>query len=184
MVVTGDEQLDANLQALAGPGITRASLAAIRAGLRILQRAEKAAAPKGKTGALQRSIGMRMLKRAKGLGGKAGIGVGQKSVGRVVNAGPNFKSSSAPHGHFVALGTRRRWSTSGTIWNKATHRWQRVTGVKLYRGQVKPNIFIRRATASSANSIRFAMRTALAAAIGREVNKMGRKTGQAVGGVV
>jgi hypothetical protein len=184
MVVTGVDELDANLRELAGPGATRASLASVRAGLRILQRAEAQAAPQGETGALKRSIGSRMLRRSRGLGGKAGIDVGQKPIGRVVNKGSHYKSNRGPHGHLVALGTQRRFSTSGRVWNKRTRRWEHVTGVKLYRGRMPGNNFIRRATMSSVNAMRFAMKTALAAAIGREVNKFGRKTGRAVGGVL
>src|SRR5262252_9297591 len=119
MVVTGVKELDANLNALATSGATRASKAGLRAGLRVLEKAQRAAAPRGRTGAVAASIGSRMVNdRRTVVTAKSGINVGRgkrrgvavalptrgnrKLTRRAVRA--RLAAVAAPHAHLVGLG--------------------------------------------------------------------------------
>jgi len=137
MIVTGVPELDANLQTLAGPAATRISKAALSAGLRVLAKAQKAAAPVGKTGATAASIGSRLI-AGQGAGyflAKAGINVGKRSKAGTLIASAAFRNTArrakriaaglttarrgararaaakaAPHAHLVAMGTGPRYT--------------------------------------------------------------------------
>lgn len=113
--VTGVDELRAKLNQLAYAGASRASGKAIRAGLKVLEKAQAAAVPVGSSGRkkdgkpivpgnLKRSVGSRFLKSGKGrqrgiMSAKSGFNVGKKAG----NAARGF------HSHLFALGTMPRW---------------------------------------------------------------------------
>ena len=117
--VQGVEELERKLNSLAYAGASRASAKGIRAGLKVLEKAQKAAAPvgtagrvrKGKViipGGMKRSIRSRFLKSGKGpekgmQTAKAGLNVGRKRRDPL----------RAPHGHLYTLGTKQRRTKSG-----------------------------------------------------------------------
>jgi len=217
IILLGDQQLEANLRALGGAAATRAAGAAVRAGAAELARAQKAAAPRGKSGILVRSIGNRVIKGGRGgVMAKAGINVkgkgwqgglnvvnvgsGGTAVGRsrrvmrgLTTKGKGRKARAqfaaggigrgfAPHAHLVVLGTRPRYTKGSrrqAVWSQKALRWSSKTtaGKKAYRGIMPKNPFIKRALAAASAGVRFVMRSALAIAIGKEINKFGRRTG-------
>jgi HK97 gp10 family phage protein len=139
MIVTGVKELDANLQTLAGPAATRISKSALRAGMRVLAKAQKAAAPRGPTGATAASIGSRLSGKPGESGrqafkAKAGVNVGKRSKagailgsarlsahgssGRRLSAGARRArgaARAAPHAHLVALGSGPRYTGGSGI---------------------------------------------------------------------
>jgi len=206
LLFTGHEQLSANLKALAGQPRIRAVNAALAAGAKVLADAEKAIAPKGASRALVTSIGSRLMRRRGRLAeAKAGMNVGKRGVGRMVNRGSGgglvygrnnarihaglrkmgsnqgalarLQARGAPHGHLVALGTRMRTR------KRIGGMYARFDQVARSRstGKMPANPFIRRATASSRDAVLGRMRWQLGKSIGKEVNKLGRASGASVG---
>jgi hypothetical protein len=130
---------------------------------------------------LRASIGSRTVRiRASGgvITAKAGINVGKRPLGRSKNL--------APHSHLVALGTKLR--TRQRIGGK--FRFLEPTPFHPHEprsrstGIMPANPFIRSASAAAAGSVRFTMRETIVKGIAKEVNRIGRKTGRAVGGVL
>jgi hypothetical protein len=215
MIVTGVPELDANLRALAGPAATRISKAALAAGMRVLAKAQKAAAPRGPTGATAASIGSRLAGsrggggRGGGGGGfkaKAGINVGRRAkTGAIVgsakftahgSSGRRLSASArrargaartAPHAHLVALGTGPRYTGRSGLGTRLRRGVGRLFGRgaagggRGYRGKMPANPFIALTFAREAEAVKSAIRDAAARGIAREVNKLGKKTGQPVG---
>ena len=169
--VRGVEQLNARLAVLNSRGAVRASGKAIRAGLRVFQRAQQAAAPV-KTGRLKRSIGTRFRRQGRGsqrniMRAVAGLNVGKKGDKR------------SPHAHLVALGTQPRWSGvkvgrrrlkgGGSVVDESR---DRLTGKPLnYRGVMPANPFVRMSSMAAEPQAEQAVRTTLQRAITAEVAK-------------
>ena len=147
---TGFRALDRGLKDLDARGVKALQRRAVNAGLRVVARAQKNAAPVGETGLLKRSIGSRFRKFGRGAGkvltGKAGI--------NVATAGARAKGRYAPHGHLVALGTRPRVTKAGAS-----------------RGRVGANDFIRGAAAAAGRSALAAAELAVRRALPAEVAK-------------
>ncbi|MDE2426783.1 MAG: HK97 gp10 family phage protein [Elusimicrobia bacterium] len=185
-IVTGDADLDANLRALDDAMRTRIAKSAVNAGAKEIAKAERALAPV-RSGTLRSAISSRIVKgsSAKGVEAKAGINVGKRSAGRVVNQSTHTKSSgvkglaSAPHSHLVALGTRARVR-------------QRIGGKFAYlepsprsrsTGTMPANPFIKVASQTAQSSARFAIKQAIVKGVQREVNRFGKRTGRQIAGV-
>lgn len=148
IALAGVSEMQATLQAIsdAGPKVAMASL---RAGINVIARAMRKAAPVGETGQLRKSIGTRVGKSKNGLfSAKAGINVGkrtQRTVGR-----------NAPHGHLVVLGTveRFRKKLGGTYgWVKPAN----VTAKQLSTGKMPANGFVKQAYQSARGQAAAAM---------------------------
>ena len=102
-IITGLPELEKTLKNLADKTADKIARSALRAGVVVVAKAEKAAAPVGKTGQLKASIGSRV---GKGRGGifqaKAGVNVGKRTKAK------QAKGPMAPHAHLAALGTQPR----------------------------------------------------------------------------
>lgn len=177
--MTGVEELQAKLQDLAYAGASRASSKGIRAGLKVLENAQKAAAPVGKTGALKASIGSRFLKVRKGFTtAKAGINVGRKRTKVGVEAKGRDKKY-APHSHLVALGTQPRWAgvKYGRVKvgrNKSRYAPEKdtLTGKRVrYTGIMPANPFIRNSSQAAEGKAIEAMKQATLDGIAKEIAK-------------
>jgi len=92
---------------------------------------------------------------------------------------------AAPHAHLVGLGTRPRYLKSVGRGARLLHRLGLSAGRRLvgrgYRGVMPANHFIREAFQRARSGVTAAIRDGVAKGIGREVNRMGKKTGQPVG---
>lgn len=122
---TGDKELDKILETL-GRRYKSITRRAIKAGLKVLGKAIKQDAPKGKTKALKKSIGERFKRTRKDeVEAKVGINVAKKPANE---KGETKSGSQAPHGPMNVLGTKLRFTKRG----KST-------------GQMNPNGFVRRA---------------------------------------
>jgi hypothetical protein len=105
-IVTGIPELERTLKTLADKAADRVARSAIGGGLTVAAKRIRQAAPKGKTGALKKSIRSR-FERQKGsrpTTAKVGINVGKQKK----TAAAMAKQIRAPHAHLVALGTKRR----------------------------------------------------------------------------
>jgi HK97 gp10 family phage protein len=171
--VKGVEQLSAKLAVLDSKGAVRASGKAIRAGLRVYQKAQQAAAPV-KTGRLKKSINIRFRRRGKG---------SERNVIRAI-AGLNVARKGgnalrAPHAHLVALGTQPRWA--GVRYGRrrlkggksvADESRDRLTGKPLnYRGVMPANPFVRQASMAAEPAAEEATRATLKREISAEIAK-------------
>lgn len=146
-VLTGDKDIERMLVGLSDKAADRVSVAALSAGLVVVRREIRKAAPVGKTGNLKRSIRTRNEKN-KHTGvrtAKAGVNVGKQRESTV----------RAPHSHLVALGTTDRVTTSGAS-----------------RGRMPANDFVRRGTAAAQGQIKPAMITRAKKAVEKEVAKL------------
>lgn len=132
-------------------GCKRAARSGISAGMTVLVRAIRSAAPVGETGAVKRSIGRRIVKErgSDKITGKVGINVGKKTVAR---------GKHAPHGHLVALGTGERRRTSGGS-----------------TGRMPANRFVSQATKAAHGRAQAAMKTKLRERLRAEVAKARRR---------
>lgn len=151
--LTGVKELEATLRHLADKEADRISKAAINAGLTVVAKAEKRAAPVGKTGALKASIGKR-LERKKRSGlvvAKAGINVGKQSKKQTTKV-------RAPHSHLVGLGTGPRFRKT-------------KDGRQVSTGSMPANPFIRVAAASSRGAVLAAMSKNAAKSLARAAAK-------------
>ncbi len=177
LIVTGDKELDANLRALAGATATRISNSAMRAGLKVILKAEEALVPR-RTGALYLALGLRMIKRSRGFGGKVGINVGKQRATTFRNMGPSSTKenaggvTAARHGPLVALGSRgvrTRLRIGGKFAYLEPHPRSRSTG------KMPANPFIKRAAVSAENTVKLVMRTAIKKGIAAEAKRWTKK---------
>jgi HK97 gp10 family phage protein len=139
--VDGIDALRSRMAELAVNGVDRASRKGLRAGVRELAAAQKAAAPVGtpgrknrrgepiKPGGLRRAIRSRVVTQTKG----HGRGITRAKAGMNVGLRPDDRRR-APHGHLVAKGTKKRQTKTGQN-----------------RGTMPANDFIRKASASAAS---------------------------------
>jgi Bacteriophage HK97-gp10, putative tail-component len=153
--VMGTEQLCRNLEAL-GRAAQTIGRAALRRGARTIAAGIRRAAPRGETGAVRASIGSsgRPSRGSKKIMAKAGVNVGRKNAGTIVNKGAKFnkkatkskglKGGYAPHAHLVAMGTKPRYTKSGA-----------------FRGVMPANPFVRVGTANTASAAKAEIRLAL-----------------------
>jgi HK97 gp10 family phage protein len=189
----GFEEMEANFRTLSRAGQRAVAGTVIRAGLAVVARRARSAAPK-LTGALKGSIGTRVLKQRGGtIGrGKVGIDVGRPRV-TVQNRGgaamPSarwlkkhkfrkqlraMKLRAGPHGHLVAMGTRARVRT--VIRGKFAYLEARPGGPRSRStGTMPRNPFFRNSVASAQAEAVVAMHKKLGQAIGREAEKDFRK---------
>ena len=129
MNVSGSEELQSQLEAIAQRIVPQAAKSGTVKSLVVIQKAIVARTPRGKTKQLQKSIGKRLTKRSpEFIEGKAGVNVG-KSTGRGSSGG---KSGTSPHGHLVTLGTSQRYTKRGA-----------------FRGRMPVNDFVNRGFAAS-----------------------------------
>lgn len=102
----GDAELENRLREFPETVQRRIVRAALNAGMRVMAKGFRAAAPKGPTGNLRKSIGQRIVNR-RGMitTAKVGIDVGKLTLKK---AASKLVSASAAHGHLVTLGTKQR----------------------------------------------------------------------------
>ena len=139
------------------------------AGLTVINKAQRQAAPVGPTGNLKANIGKRneRNKRSGVFEAKTGIGVGKKSTKLrkgIVNA---------PHGHLVALGTKPR--TRKTIGGKFSY-LKNPTQQQLSTGTMPSNPFIKQAYESARGNAQSRMKKAAEKSLAREAAKAAKRT--------
>jgi HK97 gp10 family phage protein len=188
------ELLRRQLHSLGRTGAGRASRKAIRAGLKVVERAIKATAPVGPArrvkgrnivgGTLRNAVGSRFItdRRANGIDrAKVGLNVGK---GRAPVKGSTLrKQDYAPHAHLVALGTQPRWA--GVKYSYIRRKGKRglynpkgdkLTGKRVrYTGVMPANPFARWAAekveGSATAEVRKAFQAAFEAEVAREAAK-------------
>lgn len=147
--LTGDNEIEKALLNLATKAADRIGKSALGAGLVVVNKAIKKAAPKGKTGQLKDSIGRR-LERNKKTGlitAKTGVNVGKQKKGK--------EKKVAPHSHLVALGTRpRKRKSLGGKFAYIKHPSEQ----QLSTGEMPSNEFVKEAYAQSRTAATAAMR--------------------------
>lgn len=106
MIITGDKELDRQLEGLRKRDIRSAVTKGINAGMTPVVKEVRLRAPVGKTKLLKRSIGKRIMKGQPidTMQGKIGVNVGKRT---------KRSRKAAPHSHLVALGTRTRTTKAG-----------------------------------------------------------------------
>jgi len=168
--LTGDKELEAMLKSLADKAADKIAKSALGAGLTVIRKAIKKAAPVGPTGNLKASIGKRLEKGKRGgvMTAKAGINVGKKTKKEKTTG----IMARAPHAHLVALGTQRRSRKTlggkfATIVNP--------TPEQLATGTMPANPFVKQAAESAMGAASIAMRKQAAKALAREAAKAKRK---------
>jgi HK97 gp10 family phage protein len=164
-ILTGDKEIENTLTKLADKAADRVARNALGAGLTVVAKAMKQAAPVGKTGAVKASIGKRneKKKRTGVMEAKAGINVGKKT---------KQKGRFAPHAHLVALGTKPRQRKR--IGGRFSY-LKNPTPQQLSTGTMPANSFVRMAYESSRSAARTAMTIAAKRSLGREVAKARKK---------
>lgn len=187
--VKGIEELDRRMKELATTGVTKAASKGMRAALKIIEKAQAAAAPvyegpprknsKGEPiipGKIKRSIGSRFAKGS----GKSKDFVTAKA-GINVKARKSQKDKYAPHYAMVTVGTRPRWAGVKYIYGKrvrgkkSEYVGEKLTGKRVrYTGIGPPNAFIRLATESVETQAVAALKQATLAGIEAEARKAGR----------
>ncbi len=145
--ITGDKELEKRLRWLADKAADRVARSATGAGLTVIAKAQKKAAPEGPTGNTKASIGKRFERKARTgfVTAKAGVNVGKRS---------KRKGRIAPHSHLVALGTRPRVRKSGGS-----------TGV------MPANPWIKTSTQSALGAVKTRMTAAATKALAREARR-------------
>lgn len=164
-ILTGDKEIEATLTKLADKAADRVARNALGAGLTVVAKAMKQAAPVGKTGSVKASIGKRNEKKKRSgvMEAKAGVNVGKKT---------KIKGKFAPHAHLVALGTKpRQRKRIGGRFSYLTN----PTPQQLSTGTMPANSFVRMAYESSRSAARTAMTVAAKRSLGREVAKARKK---------
>ena len=161
--ITGEADLEATLKKLSDRTADKVARSALRAGLTVIARAMRKAAPRGPTGNLRKAIGSRLVRSRKTgvVTAKAGINVGKNRKGR------------APHGHLVALGTKPR--TRKRIGGKFAF----ITSPapeQLRTGTMPANDFARRSSTSAQASMRMAMKNKAAKVLEKEAAKASKGT--------
>jgi hypothetical protein len=165
--LTGDKELEATLRKLADKEADKIARSALGAGLTALAKAEKKAAPVGKTGAVKASIGKRLerKKRSGVIVAKAGINVGKQTKKKQ-------RTGRAPHSHLVALGTKQR--TRKTIGGKFSY-ITKPTEKQLNTGVMPKNDFIKRAATGATGSVMSAMHKQATKSLARAAAKAAKK---------
>lgn len=174
-ILTGHAELERTLAHLADKTADRIARSALGAGVVVLKRAIKKAAPVGPTGSLKAAIGSRNEKtKHDGVHvAKAGTNVGKRSKrrkNRQSGVYETVKQKTAPHAHLVALGTkqRRRKRIGGEF---ASIR--NPTSDQLSTGKMPSNDFVSRATTASTAAVGLAMQKAASKALDRLARKKG-----------
>ena len=169
-ILTGDKELEATLKELADKAADRVAKSALGAGLNVIRRAIKKAAPVGPTGNLKASIGKRLEKgkRGRAFTAKAGINVGRKTKKEKTTG----IMARAPHAHLVALGTQRR--SRKTLGGKFAN-IVNPTSEQLSTGTMPANPFVKQAAASAQGAAAIAMRKQAAKALAREAAKAAKR---------
>lgn len=165
MILTGDKELEATLKTLADKAADRVARSVLGAGLTVIARAMKAAAPVGKTGAVKASIGKRneRKKRTGVFEAKTGVNVGKKT---------KRKGKFAPHAHLVALGTKPR--VRKTIGGKFGY-IKNPSQQQLSTGTMPSNPFVKRAYETSRAAAATRMQIQSIKALEREAKKARKK---------
>lgn len=134
VIITGDRELDRQLEGLRKRDIRSAVTKGINAGMTPIVKEVRLRAPVGKTRMLKRSIGKRIMKGqpTDTMQGKIGVNVGKRT---------KRSRKAAPHSHLVALGTRPRYTKAGA-----------------YRGIMPQNEFVNQGFAVAESSARDRMR--------------------------
>ena len=166
--LTGNKEIEALLKKMADKEADKISRSALGAGLSVIAKAIKKAAPVGPTGNLRNSIGKRLEKGKKGgaITAKTGINVGKRTK-KEKTAG-KLTTGRAPHAHLVALGTvaRNRKSIGGKFSYVKTPSEQQLS-----TGTMPANPFAKVAASSAMASANAAMvkqaKKALAKAIAK-----------------
>lgn len=187
----GIETIRRRLDELSGRGASRAAAKGVRAGLKVIERAQKAAAPVGRPGrknskgeviqpgGLKRSIGSRFKKQTR------------RSEQRAVSGLNVLKKRGAPlrayHAHLVALGTGPRWQGIEYIYSKRkkgqpqkyvdqkfSHKFLFGNAKVRYVGVMPANPFIRNAAASVEGQTINVTKQATLAGIEAEVQRASR----------
>ena len=168
-ILTGDKELEATLKKLADKSADRVARSVLGAGLTVIAKAMRNAAPVGKTGSVKASIGKRNQRnKRKGLfEAKAGVNVGKKKKQL------STAIATAPHGHLVALGTKPRFRKSiggrfGYIKNPSQQ--------QLSTGTMPSNPFIKQAYESARGNAAAAMKKRAEKALAREAIKAAKRT--------
>jgi HK97 gp10 family phage protein len=162
-IITGLPELEKTLKNLADKTADKIARSALRAGVVVVAKAEKAAAPVGKTGQLKASIGSRVGKGRSGIfQAKAGVNVGKRTKAK------QAKGPMAPHAHLAALGTqpRLRKRLGGRFSNI-----KNPTPQQLSTGSGPANPFIRNAYNSARSRAMDAMSKQAAKTLARELAK-------------
>ncbi len=169
--LTGDKGLEATLAKLAGKEADRIAKSALGAGLTVIAKAQRKAAPVGKTGAVKASIGKRLEsgKRGNSFTAKAGINVGKQSK-KPKLTGMNI---NAPHSHLVALGTAQR--SRKTIGGKFSY-ITKPTEQQLSTGIMPSNPFIKVAYEAANGNAAEAMRKRAEKALAKAALKAAKRT--------
>jgi hypothetical protein len=187
MVTTGADALAKRLDEF-GPQVARKILRpALRSGVAVLARAQRAAAPKGQID-VKKAIGWGVSKRSTRtrMTAKAGGGVGNAARNAKLTGRKKGRRGgvgiSARNIHWYTLGTADRY-TGSKSWSikkggqKVGTRSKATGGRKMFRGQMRPEHFIREASAAAEGPAEFALRGAIARGIGREWAKQQKKAG-------
>ena len=165
--ITGVPELEAALKGLSDRTADKVSRSAISAGLTLMRREIRKAAPKGPTGNLKKSIGKKFLKgkRGRAILAKAGVNVGKRKKGD--DGGP-----LAPHAHLVALGTEQR--TRKRLGGKFAY-IRRPTKAQLSTGVMPSNDFVSVGAMKAKAKLVPVMFKAAERALKREVAKQKKK---------
>jgi HK97 gp10 family phage protein len=168
-IITGDVELEKKLKGLADKSADRVARAALGGAMTAVTKVMRKMAPVGATGNLKRSIGSRFEKGNKKNKpqAKVGINVGRRTkkqrsqaeAGRIVGA---------PHGHIVALGTKRR--TRKAIGGKFAF-LNPVIPEQLTTGVMPSDPFVRQAYEAARAAVTAAMTKRATKALAREVAK-------------
>lgn len=170
--IRGISLVQAAFADLGSAGVARVAKSTMGAGLAVLKRAEKKAAPKGATGQTRASIGSRVVvsRKAGFISAKTGIGVGKKK-----QTAETFSTRmNAPHAHLVALGTKPRYRKrlGGKFrYLKRPKRRQLSTGV------MPANSFIQAAFNAARPAAAAAMERAAHKALEREMARAAKRQG-------
>lgn len=164
MILTGDKALEKTLKKLADKSADRVARSVLGAGLTVINKAQRAAAPVGPTGNLKANIGKRneRNKRKGVFEAKTGVGVGKQKRLRAKGI------ASAPHGHLVALGTKPRYRK--TIGGKFGF-IKNPTREQLSTGTMPKNDFIKRSYQSARGAAQSKMKRQAEKALAREAAK-------------
>ncbi len=147
--LTGDDLIEKALGRLASDKVAdRFAKSCLNAGLTVVAKSIKKAAPQGASGQLKASIGKRLERNKKNgiVTAKTGVNVGKQKKGKERNV--------APHSHLVALGTRAR--TRKSIGGRFSY-LKNPTEQQLSSGTMPANHFVKTAY----NSARSAMTAAM-----------------------
>ena len=148
VVVTGDKAIDRKLKNVGEKTARKVTRRGVSKGTNVSTREIRKSAPVGKTKKVKKGVGQRNLKASEAGGNieaKAGIGVGKKT---------KKTGKFAPHGHLVALGSKRRKNKKGAN-----------------RGVMPRNDFVRRAFERTKSRSYDVMRQAIAEGIQKEAGK-------------